>query len=162
VILCGSRFVIDGIARRGGPAERCVVLSYGVEGRFDLPPRADHGGALRVLVVGTVRRVERSYVHVGDVVALALAACSIRPGESLAFEIAGERVVRSASSPGWCSRSSAGRIWRSIARFSILPCPPTAMSATRRRCAPEPSGRSLRASPAIMPWYARQSPSIPT
>jgi glycosyltransferase involved in cell wall biosynthesis len=54
VILCGSSFVREGIAKRNGPAERCVVLPYGVDGRFSLPLRAGHCGPLHVLVVGTV------------------------------------------------------------------------------------------------------------
>jgi glycosyltransferase involved in cell wall biosynthesis len=54
LILCGSEFVRDGIIKRGGPADRCVVLPYGVDSQFGLGPRAEHGGPLRVLVVGTV------------------------------------------------------------------------------------------------------------
>jgi glycosyltransferase involved in cell wall biosynthesis len=53
-ILCGSGFVRDGIAACGGPAERCVIVPYGVDGRFRLPPRRPHGGPIRVLVVGAV------------------------------------------------------------------------------------------------------------
>jgi glycosyltransferase involved in cell wall biosynthesis len=41
VILCGSAFVRDGIARCCGPVEKCVVVPYGV----DLPsPRRGKGG----------------------------------------------------------------------------------------------------------------------
>jgi glycosyltransferase involved in cell wall biosynthesis len=54
VILCGSTFVRDGIASRGGPAERCIVVPYGIDGRYCLPPREPHGGPLRVLTVGGV------------------------------------------------------------------------------------------------------------
>ena len=54
VILCGSSFVRNGIAACGGPAERCIVVPYGVDGRFRIPPRADHSGSLRVLTVGNV------------------------------------------------------------------------------------------------------------
>jgi glycosyltransferase involved in cell wall biosynthesis len=54
VIVCGSRFVRDGIAARGGPAERCVIVPYGVDGLAHLPPRGKHSGPLRVLVAGTV------------------------------------------------------------------------------------------------------------
>lgn len=53
-ILCGSAFVRDGIAACGGPAERCVVVPYGVDGRFRLAPRRSHDGPIRVLVVGAV------------------------------------------------------------------------------------------------------------
>jgi hypothetical protein len=54
VILCGSSFVRDGIAECGGPAERCVVVPYGIDGRYRMPPRQNHGGPLRVLTVGGV------------------------------------------------------------------------------------------------------------
>ncbi|HSE75130.1 MAG TPA: glycosyltransferase family 4 protein [Dongiaceae bacterium] len=53
-ILCGSRFVRDGIDACGGPKERCIVVPYGVDRRFYLPPRPDHDGPLRVLTVGGV------------------------------------------------------------------------------------------------------------
>lgn len=54
LILCGSEFVREGIARSGGPAERCAVVPYGVDARFDLAPRPRQGGPLRVLTVGEV------------------------------------------------------------------------------------------------------------
>jgi len=54
VILCGSSFVRSGIAECGGPAERCVVVPYGVKGHVRLAPRTDHDGPLRVLIVGAV------------------------------------------------------------------------------------------------------------
>lgn len=53
-ILCGSPFVRDGIVRCRGPATRCVIVPYGVDGRFRQPPRPDRGSPLRVLVVGAV------------------------------------------------------------------------------------------------------------
>jgi glycosyltransferase involved in cell wall biosynthesis len=53
-ILCGSAFVRDGIAARGGPSERCIVVPYGVDRRFTLPPRIGRRGPLRVLTIGTV------------------------------------------------------------------------------------------------------------
>ena len=54
VILCGSEFVRDGIAQCGGPAERCVVVPYGVDARFDVPVRPKHASPLRVLTIGEV------------------------------------------------------------------------------------------------------------
>jgi glycosyltransferase involved in cell wall biosynthesis len=54
LILCGSEFVREGIARCNGPADRCVVVPYGVAAQADLGPRAPHAGPIRVLVVGTV------------------------------------------------------------------------------------------------------------
>jgi glycosyltransferase involved in cell wall biosynthesis len=53
-IVCGSDFVRESIAASGGPKQRCIVINYGVDQRFGLPPRADHGGPLRVLTVGAV------------------------------------------------------------------------------------------------------------
>jgi glycosyltransferase involved in cell wall biosynthesis len=55
LILCGSEFVRAGIAECNGPAERCVVVPYGVASHAgENPVRAAHGGPLRVLVVGAV------------------------------------------------------------------------------------------------------------
>jgi glycosyltransferase involved in cell wall biosynthesis len=53
-IVCGSAFVRDGIAACGGPREQCLVVPYGVDQRFRQPPRANHDGPLRVLIVGAV------------------------------------------------------------------------------------------------------------
>jgi glycosyltransferase involved in cell wall biosynthesis len=53
-ILCGSAFVRDGIAACGGPAERCIIVPYGIDSRFRLPPRLAHDGPIKVLVVGAV------------------------------------------------------------------------------------------------------------
>jgi glycosyltransferase involved in cell wall biosynthesis len=54
LIVCGSDFVRDGIARSGGPVERCVVVPYGVDASFQVPQRAEHRGPLRVLTIGTI------------------------------------------------------------------------------------------------------------
>jgi glycosyltransferase involved in cell wall biosynthesis len=53
VILCGSEFVKQGIAACGGPAARCKVVPYGVNGGENTP-RNPHNGTLRVLTVGAV------------------------------------------------------------------------------------------------------------
>ncbi len=59
-ILCGSSFVRDSIARAGGPAERCVVVPYGIDSGYAMPcdgtanESRPHDGPLRVLSVGTV------------------------------------------------------------------------------------------------------------
>lgn len=58
LILCGSEFVKEGIARCGGPVEKCVVVPYGV----DVPMQNAERGVrnvgprrpLRVLTVGAV------------------------------------------------------------------------------------------------------------
>lgn len=54
IIMCGSEFVRDGIAACGGPAERCIVVPYGVGAEFSMPVRSRHEGPLRVLVAGRV------------------------------------------------------------------------------------------------------------
>lgn len=58
VILCGSEFVREGIARCGGPAEKCAVIPYGIRplhGAAVQRARMRQGRAsLRVLTVGTV------------------------------------------------------------------------------------------------------------
>lgn len=54
LIVCPSEFVRRHVVACGGIAERCVVVPYGVNGRFtaERPPRAP--GPLRVLIVGEV------------------------------------------------------------------------------------------------------------
>jgi len=57
LILCGSPFVVEALRACGGPAERCVVVPYGVDpGRFAVPDRLRRGAGerLRVLFVGEV------------------------------------------------------------------------------------------------------------
>ena len=54
VIVCGSDFVKNGIARCNGPVERCVVVPYGVDARFSPTQRSPHCGPLHVLTVGEV------------------------------------------------------------------------------------------------------------
>jgi glycosyltransferase involved in cell wall biosynthesis len=55
VILCGSEYVKSGIIECGGPAEKCVVVPYGIEHR---PASIDRSsrmpGPIRVLTVGAV------------------------------------------------------------------------------------------------------------
>lgn len=53
-ILCGSEFVRDGIARCGGPVERCKVVPYGVGEMQAAQPRKRGRGPLRVLTVGRI------------------------------------------------------------------------------------------------------------
>ena len=43
-ILCGSQFVVDGIRQLGGPAEKCVVVPYGVDLPEDRGQRTEDGG----------------------------------------------------------------------------------------------------------------------
>lgn len=52
LIVCGSEFVRAGIARCGGPAERCAVIPYGVDSHFATPRSIREPGPLRVLTVG--------------------------------------------------------------------------------------------------------------
>lgn len=56
LIVCGSQFVKDGIRECNGPAEKCVVVPYGVDlgdfGPRDRKRRADR--PLRILTVGEV------------------------------------------------------------------------------------------------------------
>ncbi len=57
LILCGSGFVREGIAARGGPVERCAVVPYGVAPASGRPgPRLweEPSRPLRVLTVGAV------------------------------------------------------------------------------------------------------------
>ena len=54
IILCGSEFVRDSIGKCGGPIERCLVVPYGVDTKFQVPPKTFHNRTLRVLTVGSV------------------------------------------------------------------------------------------------------------
>jgi len=56
LILCASEFVLDGIAKCGGPVEKCVVVPYGVDVPVPKPEAQERkpGRPLRVLTVGTV------------------------------------------------------------------------------------------------------------
>jgi glycosyltransferase involved in cell wall biosynthesis len=54
LVVCPSEFVRDSVAAVGGPAEKCVLVPYGIEiGRFAVPERR-RGDRLRVLTVGAV------------------------------------------------------------------------------------------------------------
>jgi glycosyltransferase involved in cell wall biosynthesis len=54
LILCGSEFVRNGIALRGGPVDRCRVVPYGVDNHFQQKRASRPVGPLRVLTVGQV------------------------------------------------------------------------------------------------------------
>jgi glycosyltransferase involved in cell wall biosynthesis len=85
-IVCGSEFVQKGIARCGGPVDRCRVVPYGVDSFFQVPDRAPHPGPLRVLTVGTIG------LRKGSPYVLA-AARRLRPGTT--FRMVGEVKVDS-------------------------------------------------------------------
>jgi glycosyltransferase involved in cell wall biosynthesis len=54
-IVCGSQYVLEGIAQVGGPVDRCAVVPYGMDpGSWSSTDRGGRSGALRVLFVGTV------------------------------------------------------------------------------------------------------------
>ncbi|HEY4203090.1 MAG TPA: glycosyltransferase family 4 protein [Devosiaceae bacterium] len=54
LIVCPSEFVRAAVIAEGGPAEKCVVVPYGIDPeRFRAPVRA-HDGPLRVLTVGAI------------------------------------------------------------------------------------------------------------
>lgn len=57
LIICGSQFVVDGIAECGGPSEKCRVVPYGVNlEHFPLAPlrKRNAGDRLRILFAGEV------------------------------------------------------------------------------------------------------------
>lgn len=55
VVICPSEFVRDGIARAGGPVDKCVVVPYGVDApALAAGNRPALPGRLRVLTVGSV------------------------------------------------------------------------------------------------------------
>lgn len=54
LVICPSEFVRRTVEEAGGPAEKCVVVPYGVDARFGAVTRRGEGGPLRVLTVGAV------------------------------------------------------------------------------------------------------------
>ncbi|KAA0700237.1 glycosyltransferase [Neorhizobium sp. P12A] len=54
LILCPSEFVRRHVIACGGPAERCVLLPYGVDPKFSPERKARRPGPLRVLTAGEV------------------------------------------------------------------------------------------------------------
>lgn len=55
-IVCGSDYVREAVRSRPGPADKCVVVPYGiVPGTTRPEPRRPHDGPLRVLFVGTLQ-----------------------------------------------------------------------------------------------------------
>jgi len=55
LILCGSEFVREGVAKCGGPIDRCAVVPYGVDCAAPANGKREGGSRLRVLIVGSVR-----------------------------------------------------------------------------------------------------------
>lgn len=56
VILCGSDYVKESVRSIGGPAEKCVVVPYGIDSETFTPRvREAHDGPLKVLFVGTIQ-----------------------------------------------------------------------------------------------------------
>jgi glycosyltransferase involved in cell wall biosynthesis len=53
-IICGSRHVVDGIVKRGGPGHKCHVVPYGVDDSFKVERSYRLPGPIRVLTVGHV------------------------------------------------------------------------------------------------------------
>lgn len=54
VILCGSEYVRRGVREAGGPVDLCRVVPYGVNAGTTGTVRAQRGGPLRALFVGTL------------------------------------------------------------------------------------------------------------
>ena len=54
VIICPSEFVRRNVIERGGSAEKCVVVPYGIDPQFPAQDIIRIGGPLRVLTVGEV------------------------------------------------------------------------------------------------------------
>lgn len=52
LVVCGSSFVLEEVAKASGGKARCVVVPYGVDHRFAMPPRPPREGPLRVLTIG--------------------------------------------------------------------------------------------------------------
>jgi glycosyltransferase involved in cell wall biosynthesis len=89
LILCGSAFVRSGIARRGGPVDKCRVVPYGVDNSFQINCGLRRPGPLRVLTVGQVRLQKGSPVVweiatiVGDRASFRMVGASVVSAEVL-------------------------------------------------------------------------------
>ncbi|WP_079210710.1 glycosyltransferase family 4 protein [Brucella pituitosa] len=53
-VICPSQFVAEHVSAAGCPAEKVVIVPYGVDDRFQIDKRVPHLGPLRVLTVGAV------------------------------------------------------------------------------------------------------------
>ncbi|WP_285538121.1 glycosyltransferase family 4 protein [Brucella sp. NBRC 12950] len=53
-VICPSQFVADHVIQAGCEPHKVVVVPYGVDDRFKIPPRQREPGPLRVLTVGAV------------------------------------------------------------------------------------------------------------
>ncbi len=53
-IICPSEFVRKNVIAEGGPADRCVLIPYGVDSKFSIDRTPRTPGPLRVLTVGEV------------------------------------------------------------------------------------------------------------
>ena len=53
-IVCPSEFVMQSVVAAGGDPKRCVLVPYGVDGRYSIPRSGRRSGPLRVLTVGAV------------------------------------------------------------------------------------------------------------
>ena len=54
IIVCGSKFVADGISKCTGPVKRCKIVPYGFDSKWTFAPRFSTHNPVRVLIVGTV------------------------------------------------------------------------------------------------------------
>jgi len=54
LVICPSEFVRKHVVESGGDPDRCVVVPFGVDGRFVQEPRERTPGPLRILTVGEV------------------------------------------------------------------------------------------------------------
>jgi glycosyltransferase involved in cell wall biosynthesis len=52
LVVCGSQFVADEVRKASGGSVNCLVVPYGVDRRFAVPPRSRRPGPLRVLTIG--------------------------------------------------------------------------------------------------------------
>jgi glycosyltransferase involved in cell wall biosynthesis len=92
LILCGSEFVREGVAKCGGPVDRCVVVPYGVDGRFAPVDRTGRTGPLRVLTAGEAG-LRKGAPYAAEVARLMGAEAEFRWLGKVTLEEAGRRAV---------------------------------------------------------------------
>jgi glycosyltransferase involved in cell wall biosynthesis len=99
-IVCGSKFVLEGLREAGGPVERAAVVPYGVDlpnqkGRVRKEKSARNGRPLRVLTVGTVG-LRKGAPYVGEVAAKLRGRAEFRMAGSIDLTDHGRRKLAGA------------------------------------------------------------------
>jgi hypothetical protein len=103
IIVCPSEFVRRNVVARGGRAERCVVVPYGIDPQFPAQDIIRIGGPLRILTVGEVG-LRKGSPYVAEAAGLL--------GKSATFRMAG---------PSTLSQDIKAQLSKSVELRGIVP-----------------------------------------